>query len=490
MIVLQDQWQRKKQTKAEKRAAKLAKLDPSNRKSAKDVLDDNERKRKRELSAADGEDDVSDLERPGMEKPREGMKTKANKPKKQKTDHSKDGSRVAHIIEPRAEDGPEMQEQRARKRGEREQRRQDKAARQKAKVDAKRSQGQETKAGRMSGEEQGPGLHDGEVTPDPAQDMDALAGLETQMEDPTPSSPSLSSRVDSPLSVESAQPSASSTSSIVPLTSADDKATVTPGKIAIPKVDKEELRARLEARIQALRDARNADGPNGKPARNRQELLEARRKKEEQRKAHKKELRKQAKEDEMKSKTEAELARLRGSGSPLTTPDIFSPRSPPDMNNFSFGRVNFQDGQSMDPSLSNLQDHRKRKGPSDALTAFNAAQKNHARVSGLDAAKRADIEEKDAWLNAKKKAHGERPKDDLSLLKKTLKRKQKAKMKSEKEWTNRIEGVQKGKEARQRKREDNLRKRKDEKGGKGKKTKGVKTKKKARPGFEGSFRGK
>ncbi len=118
--------------------------------------------------------------------------------------------------------------------------------------------------------------------------------------------------------------------------------------------------------------------------------------------------------------------------------------------------------------------------------------KKRARVSGLDERKRADIEEKDLWLNAKKRAHGEKVRDDMSLLKKTLKRKEKAKLKSESEWNERITGVQKGQEMRQKKREENLRKRKEEKGGKGKgKAKGKKPGKKSkRPGFEGSFRSK
>ena len=139
----------------------------------------------------------------------------------------------------------------------------------------------------------------------------------------------------------------------------------------------------------------------------------------------------------------------------------------------------------MDAALSGLVDAKKRKGPQDPRTALQAAQKKNSRIGGLDDGKRADIEEKDLWLSAKKKAHGERPRDDMSLLKKTLKRKQKQKEKSEKEWTERITGVQKGKEMRQKKREENLKKRKEEKGGKGKKKA---TKKKGRPGFEGSFR--
>ncbi|KFY20034.1 hypothetical protein V491_04039, partial [Pseudogymnoascus sp. VKM F-3775] len=112
--------------------------------------------------------------------------------------------------------------------------------------------------------------------------------------------------------------------------------------------------------------------------------------------------------------------------------------------------------------------------------------------AGLDEGKRADIEEKDVWLAAKRRAHGEKVRDDGSLLKKTLKRKEKAKKKSEKEWGERKEGIAKSQAIRQKKREENLQKRKDSKGVKGKKggKPGAKkggAKPKSRPGFEGSF---
>jgi hypothetical protein len=76
-------------------------------------------------------------------------------------------------------------------------------------------------------------------------------------------------------------------------------------------------------------------------------------------------------------------------------------------------------------------------------------------------------------------------------LKKALKRKETAKKRSERDWKERIDTVSRMKEQRQTKREENLRKRRDEKGtkGKGKKPSGG-GKKKARPGFEGSFKAK
>ena len=263
-----------------------------------------------------------------------------------------------------------------------------------------------------------------------------------------------------------------------------------------PKIDPEELRVRLQRRIEELRAARKADGLNGKPARNRQELLDARRKKEEQRKAHKKELRQKAKEEEREKQR---LLVERGSpllnswsGSNAAKSPVTGSDSTP--TNLTFGRVAFPDGHYASAQLSTILPSKTAKGPQDPFTALQGAQHKQDRLSGLDEEKRADIMEKDMWLHAHQHALGGRVRDDTSLLKKTLKRKESAKRRSEKAWTERIEGVEKAKAAKQRRREENLKKRRDEKGakgkGKGKGSKGGKGKQKGRPGFEGSFRTK
>ncbi len=284
------------------------------------------------------------------------------------------------------------------------------------------------------------------------------------------------------------QSGASSTSSIVPPLSREATKQQSDEPLRA-KADPTELKARLQKRIEALRAARKADGLNGSPARNRQELMEARRRKEDQRRAHKKELRQIAQREEQRAKDEALIART----SPLSVPRIENLQREDSraQNNFSFGRVAFEDGDQMDSTLSTVLGGRKQKGPQDPLTALKAAENKQKRIKNFDEAKRANIEEKDIWLNARKRAHGERVHEDASLLKKTLKRKEKAKQKSEKEWKERLEGVEKGKAMRQKKRDENLRKRKDERGTKGRKNKGSKDRKSSKPkpraGFEGSF---
>ncbi|EEY23647.1 conserved hypothetical protein [Verticillium alfalfae VaMs.102] len=99
----------------------------------------------------------------------------------------------------------------------------------------------------------------------------------------------------------------------------------------------------------------------------------------------------------------------------------------------------------------------------------------------------------ETWLTARRRAEGEKIRDDEATLKKTIKRKDKQKRKSEKEWKDRTEGVAHAKAEKQKKREANLKKRKDDKklGKAGRKVVSAATKKKGRPGFEGgSFGGK
>jgi hypothetical protein len=61
--VPQTQWQKKKkQSLEERQAAKRAKLDPASHKSAKDVMDENALKRKRELEGEASDPESSDLD--------------------------------------------------------------------------------------------------------------------------------------------------------------------------------------------------------------------------------------------------------------------------------------------------------------------------------------------------------------------------------------------------------------------------------------------
>jgi hypothetical protein len=481
----------------------MAKLDPDNFKSAKDVLDERQaaaRKRKRDEEDAGSDDNDGD--------DGDGSGDRSEKPRQQKVDNQRakkrkiaDKSPSKPESEPPAEkdDKGGTEEQKKQRKAER---RAAKRERKRAKLEKSRAKRERQKARKQEAVANEPNARDGDNGDDAGvgegseDNAEMAAGIDmtgdrtSTVQPADSSSASPSPALASPILSPQLHSGGSSVSSIIPPSESTSLAKLKPQPsmtqiLSKPDDDSQSAKDRLEARLAELRAARKADGPDGRPARNRQELLEMRRKKEEERRAQKKEQRRKAKEEEAR-KQEEEIARRfspGGSGSLLA-----SPRSPMEpSNNFSFGRVAFGDGTQADASLATIMEQRHRKGPADPATALKAAQNKKSRLSGLDEAKRAEIEEKDMWLNAKKRAHGERVRDDTSLLKKALKRQESAKRKSEKEWQGRLEGVAKGQEIRQRKREDNLQKRKEEKGSKGKKNKGKKVK---RPGFEGSFKGR
>ncbi|KAF2213693.1 hypothetical protein CERZMDRAFT_67137 [Cercospora zeae-maydis SCOH1-5] len=502
-----EQWNRKKQTKEQKRAAKKAKLDPANQKSALDIMKEREKKRKRELGLDDedqeGEAKDTDADAGNKRQKKDEIDPEVRRKQVAEKRKAKRQAKKAKI-------DAKIEKIKAKREAKMEQSRVDEAEEHKA------------NGGASDSEDEDQDDHEDATENDTADlakvDFTGLTGSEDEGEDEedeedeiaeassTPTSPNVNSPA---FDVATNLSEASSSSSVDPQPAptqialpAFDPSTVaaeipsgtSSPKIQLPNVDQAELQARLRKRIEELRAKRKADGVDGKPAKSRQELLDQRRKKEEQRKAHKKELRQKAKEEEARKREE----QLRGSGSPAA--DIFSgrnsprPRSPAE-NSFAFSKLAFEDGSAADAGLSTLKDAIKKKGPQDPKTALLAAQKKEARLAGLDPAKKADIAEKDMWLNAKKRAHGERIRDDTSLLKKALKRKEKAKNKSEQEWNERKEAVVKGKEMKQKKREANLAKRKEEKGSKSGKKKGGKpggkpggAKKKARAGFEGRFK--
>lgn len=489
---MQDQWKRKKQTKEQAREAKRAKLDPESAKTAKDVMDENARKRKREDGTLDSDSSDEEL---GSEVPREGL-SRGDKAKKQKQVEKSDAASAAKSEEGEARK-KEKEEKKAQKKAAQKEKKKAKDAARKEKQNKDQKPADSSNEDTEKPASKPNGVPDEPAASEDEEDGDDLAGeaaeegfsvdFTEQPEHPS----SASSARDSPgFDASNPQSGSSSISSIVPPSASADTKTSEPKAL---KSTPEELKQRLQKRLDELRAARHADGLNGKPARNRQELIEARRQKAEQRKAHKKELRQKAKEEEQRKKDEAMARRFSpgGSGSLLA-----SPRSPAESvgsssNSFAFGRVVFADGQHTDASLTNVRDQPKKHGPTDAAAQLKLAEAKKARLAEMDPEKRAELEEKDRWLNAKKRAHGERVRDDTSLLKKALKRKESAKKKSEREWKDRLDTVARMKDQRQAKREENLRKRREEKGNKGSKgKKAAGGKKKARPGFEGSFKAK
>lgn len=500
-----DQWQKKKQTKDQAKAAKRGKLDPDSElnRSAKEVLEERARNKRKlkELEAEDesdnneeDEDDniILDVEK---EKPGEGLKKKKAKdtpedepsPKKVKV-----AKADAQEVEASASASKAMtpkEEKRLAKKLKKEEKK-------KAKVENTSSKPKVADPAPADSEAE----NDEPVPIKPSTEADAendgvdddmapidvsgLVGEDHTSPESTPDSPVF----DNNSGAEKASvDAASTTTSIASAVPPSEK----PRYIKIP-ADTTALRARLEAKIESLRAARKAVDEEGVQIRTRQELIEARREKQAQRRAHKRELRAKAKEEEDKKREEA-LASSRNSPMSMLSPMFNDPDDDRNANHFAFGRLAFSDGTQMSHDLSYTKSTAlgdKKRGASDPKTALAKLEAQKKRLASLDDDKRKEVLEKETWLAARRRAEGEKVQDNEALLKKAVKRKDTAKKKSEREWKERSQGVQKSIKDKQKKREDNLRKRREEKGSqKGKKGKGVATKSKSRPGFEGGFGG-
>ena len=466
-------------------------------------MDENARKRKRD---EDGE--LSDTQNITVDDPKQGLKNTVKHKQVKKTDKDESQSQQAEglddatIAKLKAEKRREKRKEKKEKLKEAKTKQKEKKKR-KARESRQRTDSEDQADERedvLSDDEGGNGNRDEDQDEDSdteeerIENIDVTGISDTKPAEASPETSSIPSKPPSPsFDPPQNQSGTSSTSSIVTQATVSTEKPAKRPKLEV-KIDQDELRARLQKRVAELRAARKADNPDGTPARTRSELIEMRRKKEEEKKKNKKALRQQAKDEERRQKEEA-LAR----GSPLLSPSGRSPagahgQSPlsDPANSFSYGRIAFDNGQAMTASLDFVIDPRKPKGSKDPHNALQIVKKKTDRLNAMDTEKRADIEEKDMWLNAKKRAQGERVVDNTSLLKKALKRKENKKKKSEKEWNERLQSVAQGQATRQKKREDNLAKRKEEKGSKGKGGKKAgsskKPKSKARPGFEGSFK--
>lgn len=465
----------------------MAKLDPENAKTAKDIMDENARKRKREEEWDDFEIDGVVPEEP-LKNPKKARKLAKKLAKKQKLEQKGEAlSEVDRSAKTKvdAEEAAEADSDEVKKPKTEKQRISKKAK--KIKETSKTARGEADTYELAEGKEAGQsGLSsDGaDITATQAEEvdlgvigerldegLDCRTSRSTATPSPTPQSPVFDN------SAIASGPS--SVSSIAPPSKVGSlKPEPTPNESEISKpATKEELLARLQKTLELKRAARNAP-------RSKSEFQEHCKRREARRLKKARNRRLQQEEEEQKNARSSPLLLPLASGS---NPAL-SLTSPP--TKFSFTRITFPNGDfvsSTEPSK--ILPAPKKKGPQDPGTALAAAEAKQARISELDPAARAKIAEQDLWLNASKRAHGETVRDDSSLLKKTLKRKAQAKNKSEKEWGERIEGVKAGQAMKVKRRDENIRKRKEEKrsGQGGKKTK---AKPKGRPGFEGSFRAK
>ncbi|KAF9124579.1 hypothetical protein BGW39_008093 [Mortierella sp. 14UC] len=249
-----------------------------------------------------------------------------------------------------------------------------------------------------------------------------------------------------------------------------------------------ELRAKLEERLSKLRGRRGVTAEANAAAKptSRQAILEARLK----RKKDKKASQKLAKEKRASGGSEGLI--VKESSDSTSTGGRHSASSINDKGEVRFSKFEFDGLQ------------KKKRGPTDAQGQLKMVEAHNEKLAALQAAdpeKANAMKEKDTWRKALQLAQGEKVKDDVKLLKKTIKREETFKKKSSKEWGERKSTVAKGKDQKQKKREENLKARIDAAKNRGKKEKtGDKAKNKggaskggkkggkpkARAGFEGN----
>ncbi|KAF4589322.1 ribosome biogenesis protein Rrp14-C [Ophiocordyceps camponoti-floridani] len=518
---------RTKQSKEEAAAARRGKLDPDSElnRNAKEVMDEraNNKRKLREMQQQGNEDEENESDGEGhasdslesidgieAEKPGEGMRIKKVSKKQRlqggdENDESPKSTQRPQKLSRKEEKRAAKRERKAGKKAEKKAKRKEEPVAEKDDTATAETHVPSTAASKKTKKKKEKAPND-DATPSEPQPLPSpptTLDCQATAEAPLSSQSNLSEPQDDdvkqeiPASSDLKAPSIAfdaeqsipkpTADALAEATSAPTSASSTTGtasekckQIKMP-ADMTTLRARLAAKIEALRAARKADGPDGKPIRTRQELIEARRAKQAQRKAHKRELRTLAKQEEARKREEALASNSPGVGSPAGV-DLDE--------NLSFGRVVFGDGTQASHDLSYVLQKGKRKGPSDAKTALLKVQGQKKRLAELEPDKRADVADKEAWLTARRRVEGDKIRDDEATLKKAVRRKEAAKKKSKAAWRERSQGIEKAQKERQRKRESNIQKRRDDKmlGKAGKKKAAAGKKGKAgRPGFEGSF---
>lgn len=247
------------------------------------------------------------------------------------------------------------------------------------------------------------------------------------------------------------------------------------------------LREKLADKINTLKEKRKAPGSKTGPAKSRDQILEERKRKDELRRQEK--LKRKLSEVNDEDDDEASDSD--------SDDDIDAKQDKAVL----YGNITFNDGSRLTSDLSKIRstaEKKKLKGPAnnDIKAHLLKLEKKKQKLSQLSPEEQKKQTEKDQWQRVLSQAEGVKMKDDEKLLKKALKRKEKQKLKSEIEWKERKQIVKDTISARLKRREENLKARKDNKGKKGKqqprlrKFTGTANKftggKKKRAGFEGN----
>eukprot|EP00126_Sphaerothecum_destruens_P003771 Sdes_comp17559_c0_seq1m6799 len=250
----------------------------------------------------------------------------------------------------------------------------------------------------------------------------------------------------------------------------------------------EELRSKLQNRIHELRKKRKYQQGDSASS----DVVEKNRAEKRQKKS-----KSTIKEANKLNDSKAGKAVIADTKEKMTKCD--GPESMPVFSKFDFGKIEKEKKQSSSNTAKNFQaillKAQKTKEFEEGLKKSiieleKKESKSQEEVAQLEELKAKSI--KFTYEKAMKKASGEKLKDDPKLVKKTIKRQEREKLKSKKKWNDRIRTVDENLKQKQKSREENLqmrmlsKKRKGEKGKKGtKKVEKRLAEMKNRPGFEG-----
>lgn len=221
-----------------------------------------------------------------------------------------------------------------------------------------------------------------------------------------------------------------------------------------------ELKERLASKIHALKEKRKAPGSKlGGPVKSREQMLAERKRKQE------------SKQEKLKRKREADDDEAEASDN--SDANQGDGDDDEEESEVMFGNIEFKDGTRMTSDLKNIRSgiiHKKRKGPANNdikahLLRLEAKKRKLEQMSPED---RKKAEEQRKWKGLIDQAEGVKVKNDEKLLKKSLKRKDKQKLKSGVEWNERKQVVKDTIAAHAKRREENLKTRRENKGKKSK----------------------